>query len=869
MRLYLRRSLAARLAVASLALGSAVLLTVATLSYRGAASALDRRLVDRLTSQADERERALLAWLGRQRAALEHLAALESIHLARAQREVPQLLTLPPELLAAQTLLLIGVPGGRVIAASDSSLVGSFEADQLFYQEGRRGTFLQPIYPSVRSGRPSVTIAAPVKVGGVTRAVMAAHLDLSALERTLSIPHGNVRVDAYLVNRLAEFVSESRFGLPGFNRGVHSQAIDAALRGERGAGVYADYRGERVVGTWRWIAPLEMALILEAAHDAAVAPARHLLLLSTALGIVALGVLTYGTLAIARRFTAPVLTVADAAATVADGDFAVRVPEGGTDELARLARAFNVMTDRLAAATHGLEEQVRATRAALADAHANRALLQDVVDSGATLVLVADASGALLLANARLRSMLGDHDSHAQGPLTIDDLRHSAAAPLLDVLGLAARERRLVERELTLTADGDTHAWQVVAFPIRRESDGVAATGIIATDLTERARAEESRRAQDAKHQQAQKLESLGIMAGGIAHDFNNLLGAILGNVEIASAADDDPAQRRTSLEQIAAASRRAAELTRQMLAYAGRASLKRETVDIRTVVDDLLPLVRAAQSKKVEFVVDMPERPLRVELDPAQLSQVVLNLLTNAAEAIGDRPGVVTLRTEVVARPSGAESAQASWVRLVVSDSGGGISPDVLERIFDPFFTTKDSGRGLGLSAVRGIVHSLGGYLHVDSELGLGTRFEVLLPAAPDAAESPSAVAALQERRWSGTALVVDDEEALRRVSRIVLEKMGLQVLEAEDGIAGLERFRTAGDAIKLLVLDLTMPGLGGGEVLREIRRVRPTLPVIIASGYDHADAAALFQQDPYLRFLQKPFNLSTLRAAVAASLA
>ncbi|HRN54544.1 MAG TPA: ATP-binding protein, partial [Gemmatimonadaceae bacterium] len=487
---------------------------------------------------------------------------------------------------------------------------------------------------------------------------------------------------------------------------------------------------------------------------------------------------------------------------------------------------------------------------------------------GFAQLVVADASGAVLLANARLRSMLGA-DASAQGPLTIDDLRHSAAAPLLGVLGQAARERRLVERELSLTAAGDTHAWQVVAFPIRRESDGVAATGIIATDLTERARAEESRRAQDAKHQQAQKLESLGIMAGGIAHDFNNLLGAILGNVEIAISADDDPATRRSSLEQIAAASRRAAELTRQMLAYAGRASLKRETVDIRTVVDDLLPLVRAAQSKKVEFVVEMQERALRVELDPAQLSQVVLNLLTNAAEAIGDRPGVVTLRTERVARPVGAESAQATWIRLVVSDSGDGISPELLERIFDPFFTTKDSGRGLGLSAVRGIVHSLGGYLHVDSELGRGTRFEVLLPAAADTAESPSAVAALQERRWSGTVLVVDDEDALRRVSRIVLEKMGLDVLEAEDGIAGLERFRSAGGAIRLVILDLTMPGLGGGEVLREIRRVNPTLPVIIASGYDHTDAAALFQQDPYLRFLQKPFNLSALRAAVAASLA
>ncbi len=863
-----RRSLAARLALASLALGAAVLLVVATVSYRGAASALDRRLLDRLTSQAEESERALLTWLDRQRAALEHLAELERVHFTRTSRAAPYLLTLPPQLLAATTLVLIEVPGGRVLAATDSSLIGSYEADQLFYQEGRRGTILQPIYPSARTGRPSVTIATPVRADGVTRAVLAAHLDLVALESSLSIPRGSVRVDTYLVNRLAEFVSESRFGIPGYERGVHSQAIDAALRGDLGAGVYEDYRGQRVVGSWRWIAPLEMALILEADHATAIAPARRLLQLTTVLGVIALAVLTLGTLAIARRFTAPVLTLADAAAAVAEGDTAVRVPVAGTDELARLARAFNVMTDRLVGASQGLEEQVRATRTALAEAHANRALLQDVVDSGATLVLVSDAAGAVLLANARLRAIL-DEAGVGVAPLRLDDIRQTPAAPLLAVLLQAARDQQMVEREVSLTSAGDTHAWQVVAFPIRRGGDGSAATGIIATDLTERARAEEARRAQDAKHQQAQKLESLGIMAGGIAHDFNNLLGAILGNVELAMAADDDPAQRRVSLEQIAAASRRAAELTRQMLAYAGRASLRRETVDIRAVVDDLLPLVRAAQSKKVEFVVELPERPLRVASDPAQLSQVILNLLTNAAEAIGDAAGVVTLRAESVGRAPGGTAAGESWVRIVVSDSGKGIAPDVLDRIFDPFFSTKESGRGLGLSAVRGIVNSLGGTLHVDSELGRGTRFDVRLPAAAESAETPSAVAARLNRRWEGTALIVDDEAALRRVSRIVLEKMGLQVTEAEDGIAGLERFRSAGPDLRLIVLDLTMPGLGGGEVLREVRRVQPTLPVIIASGYDHADAASLFQEDPYLRFLQKPFNLSALQAAVAASLA
>ncbi len=863
-RRVLNRSLASRLAGATGVIAAVVVLAVSVVTYRSAVSALHRRLLDRLSTQVEASERSAREWLDRQRAALEHLATLESQRLEMAHRGDDRLRALPPQLLSATTTLLLEVPGGRVLAASDTSLIGQYEADQQFYREGRNATFVQPIYPSARTGLPTVSIATPVRVGRQTRAVLVAHLDLAELERTLAIPQSTIRTDAYFVNRLAEFVSPSRFGIAGHERGVHSVGIDSALQGVTGAGVYDDYRGERVVGAWRWIGPLDMALMLEADHGVAIAPARRLLLLNTATGLLALGVILAGTVTAVRRFTGPVIRVADATTAVARGDLSVRVPVAGTDEVRRLSEAFNVMTDRLAGAYTDLENQVSATRVALQEADANRALLQGVVDSGTTLVLVLRA-GEVLLANARLRRIIG---VTAEQPLTLDALRRSPAAALLGVIDDAGRGPAIVERELTLAVEDGSHDWQVVAFPITAAGSGSGITGLIATDLTERARAEADRRAQDAEHQQAQKLESLGIMAGGIAHDFNNLLGAILGNVELAQMSDDDPAQRRASLEQISAASRRAAELTRQMLAYAGRASLRREIIDVKAVINDLLPLVRAAQSKKVEFAVECPDDALHVEADPAQVSQVLLNLLTNAAEAIGARPGVVTVQGERVGR-DGRPDARGRFVRISVQDTGDGIPDEVRERIFDPFFSTKDSGRGLGLSAVRGIVQSLGGQLEVQSAPGQGSRFDVLLPVAIGPQESPSATAARLQVPISGTALIVDDEAALRRVARVLLEKMGMQVLEAEDGIAGLDRFRTAREQLSLVVLDLTMPGLGGGEVLREIRRVSPTLPVIIASGYDHADAATHFQQDAYLRFLQKPFNLSALREAVAASLA
>jgi two-component system cell cycle sensor histidine kinase/response regulator CckA len=257
---------------------------------------------------------------------------------------------------------------------------------------------------------------------------------------------------------------------------------------------------------------------------------------------------------------------------------------------------------------------------------------------------------------------------------------------------------------------------------------------------------------------------------------------------------------------------------------------------------------------------------PLWVEADPAQLSQVVLNLLTNAAEAIGDAAGRVTLLASRVdkAPPPDLERTvdhSGPWIRISVEDTGSGVSDDVRKRMFDPFFSTKSSGRGLGLSAVRGIIRSTGGILKIESAAGRGTRFDVYLPAATapiPTAEPPSIT---PTGRRAGTVLVVDDEEVLRRISRRTLELAGLKVLEAADGQEGLARFNEFSDVISLVILDITMPGMGGIELLGEIRRQKPDMPAIIASGYDRADDLSSTTPDLWTRFLQKPFGIHTLR--------
>lgn len=873
-----RRSLTARLTAAFLSVSVGTVVIATLVSYQQAGAALRDRLRDQLEGRTASDAADVTLWLARHQATLELFAREVNGLMGEEDRVSPALAasfrSIPSVTFAAAEFQVIRVPGGEVMFTTRENAPPSFAVSQLYYAEGRERTFVQPVYPDAATGRPTLTLATPIRTSrGTTRAVLAAHLDLRALEAAIDPQSAALPIDAYLVNQYAEFVSADRFGQPEHRRGVHSVAIDSVIKGQSGSGVYRDYDGRAVVGAWRWIPELGLGLVLESPERLAFAPARRLLATSLAVGFLAAALLTLGIVLISRRLTAPILEIARAAERVAGGDFWVTAPVRSGDEIGQLAVSFNDMTSRLRTAYGELGAQVIATRQALNAAQISRALMQDVVDNAPALVVVVGLDDGIRLANHRLTELAGIPTERLVGARLTE--LPGTLGPALAPMILESRERDVpVERELEFGADAEVHTWHAVAFPLHDDLGVTYAMGIVATDLTERARAEGERRERDASVQQAQKLESLGVMAGGIAHDFNNLLGAIRGNVELAQSTLDDRAATRDALEQIGVASHRAAELTRQMLAYAGRASLRRELVDLRQVLLDIVPLVRASQSKLITIrVAEMPE-PLWVAADPSQLSQVALNLLTNATEAIGDRAGRVDLKATVGGPPppldgEPAEDPTTRWVCLCVEDSGEGMSGDVRARIFDPFFSTKGSGRGLGLSAVRGILRSTGGTLRVSSRVGHGSRFDVYLPAvaAPTTVVEPPSITPSRKRK--GTVLIVDDEEALRRVTRRVVEMVGLRVIEAADGALGLERFREYGSAISLVVLDLTMPGMGGMELLAEIRKAEPELPVIIASGYDRADELASASPDPYTRFLQKPFGIFVLREMINELLA
>jgi len=394
----------------------------------------------------------------------------------------------------------------------------------------------------------------------------------------------------------------------------------------------------------------------------------------------------------------------------------------------------------------------------------------------------------------------------------------------------------------------------------------------------ERGRAEEALRAQrrrelelEEKLRQAVKMEALGVLAGGVAHDFNNILATILANAEFSREllAEDSPVQDR--MTAILEASKRAGQFCHQMLSYAGRGSFTRSQIEIGALIPELSHLVRAAISKNTTLEYKPIERPIHVDGDENQLMQVIMNLVTNAAEAIGDSEGRIVVRTELASYDDDelrdldpqTELSGGEYLRLSVTDTGVGMDSETVSRIFDPFYTTKTSGHGLGLSAVKGIVTQHGGAILIDSTPGKGTTFTVVLPTVefnPRTESSPSAAQDLGCR----CILVADDEPALRDIISMTLRHFGLEVHEAADGQEAIRVFLKHRDSIDCVLLDYSMPKLSGEETLQALRAVRENVPVIMLSGYSEQEIVDRFQDAGIASCLQKPVPTETLLEAI-----
>ncbi len=423
--------------------------------------------------------------------------------------------------------------------------------------------------------------------------------------------------------------------------------------------------------------------------------------------------------------------------------------------------------------------------------------------------------------------------------------------------------------------DGSFYWVDTTIVPFLGEDDRPEQYIAIRADITLKKESEEALR-------QSQKLESLGVLSGGIAHDFNNLLTAILGNANLGALQLPPESPAMPYLQQIEQASLRAADLTRQLLAYAGKGRFQVIEVDLNRLVVEMTQLLTVSLSKLAVVRYDLASSLPYISADPSQMQQLVMNLVTNASEAIGDESsgeemsGLITIRTGVQmvdATTSGGllpslPLAPGRYVTLEVSDTGCGMSPEVRGRIFDPFFTTKFTGRGLGLSAMLGILRSHHGGLKVYSEVGHGSVFKLFLPALSLGVEDLPPRRTTGEWEGRGTLLLVEDEAGARAVARGLAESLGFQVLEASNGLEAVAIFELRHKELAVVLMDLTMPHMDGRQAFLRMQGVDPKVPVVLTSGYSEQDVLADFMGKGLAGFLPKPYQSTQFTAVLRQAL-
>jgi PAS domain S-box-containing protein len=500
-----------------------------------------------------------------------------------------------------------------------------------------------------------------------------------------------------------------------------------------------------------------------------------------------------------------------------------------------------------------------------------RMVLDGMLDAFALHEILCDAAGQpndyrFLYANRRFEEMTG---------LSVAGLVGKTVREVIPGI-----ESRWIERYGRVALTGEPERFQDFSKDLQRHYEISAFCpehgqfAVIFRDVTDSRRAAEERQALERKMEQAQKLESLGVLSGGIAHDFNNLLTGVLGNASLALSDLSPLSPARDRIEQIETSAQRAADLCRQLLAYSGKARFLTGPIDVSTLVREMGHLLQVSITKTCALKLDLADGLPAIEGDATQIRQIVMNLIINASEAIGPQNGVISVvtGTEACDRAYLARAyiderlPEGAYVFVEVSDTGCGMDRDTLRRIFDPFFSTKFAGRGLGLAAVMGIVRAHRGAIRVYSEPGKGSTFKVLFPAGTAAAPAPAAAAGapVEEWRGHGTVLVADDEETVRTVAKQSLEHAGFRVLLAGDGREAVDLFRARHAEIDATLLDLTMPRLSGEDAFREIRRIQPDAPVLFTSGYNEDSATERLAGKGLAGFIQKPYRHAELVAKI-----
>ncbi len=865
-----RKSLMARLVSYYLLLSLVIVSLGGYVAFTLARDALKQSVFDRLNAIATHKETALNRWIEAQRREVRMIALLpgvrtqaellldesqpDQIHkeaYARLSEYFLTILSIQPDL---QSISLLTDEGGQAVISTDKSLEGQYRVSDSYFMQGRQETYVQNVYPSPVTLRPTMTIATPLSSRtGQAVGVLAVHLNLERMSQIILERAGlGTTGETYLVDQFNVFVSGERFGREKFPRGVHTEGIDRAVAGVNGAGLYLNYEGVPVIGVYRWLDQWDLALLAEMHQEEALAPARQLAGTTLLVGLVSAGVLAIGVYWLARQIARPVMAIAETAILVAAGDLSRTAPVITGDEIGLLARTFNQMTAQIQALYQSLRQ--------------SEAYFRSLIENALDVITVLDSEARIRFTSPSVERVLGYKPEEVTGRSALD-----LVSPEDFSATFQAIQEILQHPEKTATAlfrvRHQNGSWRYLEAIGRNLLDDPAVRGFVinSRDVTERMHLEDQLR-------QAHKMEAIGRLAGGIAHDFNNILTIISGITGLLLARLTRQDRLYEDIEQIKQAGERAAALTRQLLAFSRKQVLKPEVINLNTVIAHLEKLLRRLISEDIELVT-IPDQDLGlVKADPGQIEQVILNLVVNARDAMPAGGRITLETTNVILDETYAlhhvDARPGAFVLLQVNDTGSGIKPETQARIFEPFFTTKEQGHGtgLGLATVYGIISQSGGHITVESQPGQGATFKVYLPKVDAQAEAAEMIARFQADLSGGTetVLLVEDNDMVRELVRRVLLAHGYQVLEARHALEALNTYSQATVPIHLLLTDVILPGgLNGPGLAEQLLAYHPALRVIYISGYTN-DSLMLDKLIPGLALLQKPFTPGDLLQTV-----
>ncbi|MDQ6962101.1 MAG: PAS domain S-box protein [Mariprofundaceae bacterium] len=665
-----------------------------------------------------------------------------------------------------------------------------------------------------------------------------------------------------------------------FQRSISHSASNArpireGSQGKTGSGIIIDWRGEEAIAVWQYIPSLKWGMVVKIDTEEAFNQWGYIE--KNLIGLIGISLLLGSFLLylFTRHVTKPLRQLTQISHDVAAGKQSVKV-DGLlhiNNEVGVLANAFSKMLQQSQHSKLALEDTVNRL------AESNKTLdqrvkeqiehIQAIVEYSSDGILTMDQHGEIQSLNPAICHIFNYEAHELLGQKITKLIPEEYRGQHQDALQQYQRNGQKTLNNQSLEIEGLRKSGEV--FPIdlsineMHVDSNMLYLGTI-RDIT-------NYNIKREKIEHTQRLESLGVLAGGIAHDFNNLLTVILGNAALAKIKMQNNQDADDLLNNIETASERAAALCKQMLAYSGKGKLVIENINLTTLLKEMVNLLEVSIQKKISIHLDLSEHLLPISADTAQIQQVIMNLVINASEAIDDKSGIITIHTELIdvdlsyiqSIYSQDDLQAGQYINIEVSDTGCGMDKKTQAHIFEPFFTTKFTGRGLGMSAILGIVRGHQGAIKVYSEKGKGTTFKILLPCSSESHHviktSHTEVIEYQER---GTILVVDDEEGIREMAGMALKEAGFHIIYANDGTEGVKAFKKHQKDICAVLLDMTMPNLNGEEVFRAIKLIQTNIPVILSSGYNEQDATKRFIGKGLAGFIQKPYSPHALQKKV-----